>query len=88
MKKYYLFLITYSFDTNYFSVVCDTKEAAIKMLENTLKKECSVIENEMEYTPSIIRHSDTDVTLIYSPIITECYMMIDYADYRIIEIEI
>lgn len=88
MNKYYLLLITYSFDIDYVSIVCDTKEKALTMLENMLEKEFNIIEKEMEYTPSIIRHSDTDITLIYSPIITKEYLMKDHADYRIIEIEI
>ena len=89
MKKYiYIFTITYSFDGDYVAMKCDNYEEAVKMLNDYLEDEIKTVENEQEYTPSVIKDSEDDVTLIYAEGFTENYRTEDYACYRIFEVEI
>ena len=89
MKKYiYIFTITYSFDGDYVAKKCGSYEEAIKMLNDYLEEEIKTVENEQEYTPSVIKDSEDDVTLIYAEGFTENYHTEDYACYRIFEVEI
>lgn len=89
MKKYiYIFTITYSFDGDYVAKKCGSYEEAITMLNDYLEEEIKTVENEQEYTPSVIRDSEDDVTLIYAEGLTENYHTEDYACYRIFEVEI
>ena len=67
---------------------CDNYEEAVKMLNDYLEEEIKTVENEQEYTPSVIRDSEDDVTLIYAEGFTENYRTEDYACYRIFEVEI
>ena len=89
MKKYiYIFTITYSFDGDYVAKKCGIYEEAVKMLNDYLEEEIKTVENEQEYTPSVIRDSEDDVTLIYAEGFTENYHTEDYACYRIFKVEI
>ena len=89
MKKYiYIFTITYSFDGDYVTMKCDNYEEAVKMLNDYLEEEIKTVENEQEYTPSVIRDSEDDVTLIYAEGETENYHIEDYACYKVFEVEI
>ena len=65
-----------------------TYEEAIKMLNDYLEEEIKTVENEQEYTPSVIKDSEDDVTLIYAEGFTENYHTEDYACYRIFEVEV
>lgn len=89
MNKYmYIFTITYSFDTDYVAKKCNSYEEAIKMLNDYLNEEVKIVQNESEYTPSIIRDNVDDVTLIYAEDETENYHTEDCAYYRVFEVEI
>ena len=89
MKKYiYIFTITYSFDGDYVAKKCGSYEEAVKMLNDYLEEEIKTVENEQEYTPSVIRDSEDDVTLIYAEGFTEKYQTEDYACYRMFKVEI
>ena len=89
MKKYiYIFTITYSFDGDYVAKKCNNYEEAVKMLNGYLEEEIKTVENEQEYTPSVIRDSEDDVTLIYAEGFTDNYHTEDYACYRIFKVEI
>ena len=82
----YLFLITYSFDTDYIVKSFNTEEEAKETLENYLNEEIILTKDAMEYTPCIIRHTDWDITLVYTDNITDDYHLEDHADYRIIKV--
>ena len=89
MKKYmYVFTITYSFDGDYIAKKCSSYEEAIKMLNDYLNEEIKTIQNESEYTPSVIRDNEDDITLIYAEDETKNYYTEDYACYRVFEVEI
>lgn len=94
MKKYiYIFTITYSFDGDYVAKKCGSYEEAIKMLNDYLEEEIKTVENEQEYTPSVIRDSEDDVTLIYAEGYSKDdgnmnYGVEDCAYYKIFEVEI
>lgn len=88
MKYMYVFTITYSFDGDYVAKKCNSYEEALEMLNNYLEEEIKTVENEQEYTPSVIRDCEDDVTLIYAEGFEENYHTEDCAYYRIFEVEI
>ncbi len=61
----YIMLITYSFDTDYIAIPCNTEEEAKEWLEKYLHEEILTIKNENEYEPIVKRNTDNDVELIY-----------------------
>lgn len=79
MRKFFM-LITYSFDLDYVAIPCDTEQEAIKILNKYLKEEIKTVEDECEYTPSIIHHDNTDIELLYDGYSS------DVATYKVIEI--
>lgn len=89
MKNYiYIFTVTYSFSENYIAKKCDNYEEAVKMLNEYLNKEVETVQRESEYTPSVIRNAEDDVTLIYAEDETENYHTEDYGCYKVFEVEI
>ena len=72
----FIMLITYSFDTDYVSVPCKTEEEALCVLHKYMQDEIKVTQEEREYTPQVIKMSDTEYYL---------YSDHDYAVYKVIE---
>ena len=82
--KDYIMLITYSFDSDYITIPCDTEEEAVGKLNKYLEEEVEIIKNEHDYEPIVKRHGETDIELIY----TDDETVEDFADtayYRVVE---
>ena len=89
MKNYiYIFTITYSFDSNYFARKCNSYEEAVKILDNILQEEIKTVQNENGYTPSVIKQSEDEATLIYAEGKKENHYTEDFSTYKIFEVEI
>ena len=84
-EKKYTMLITYSFDSDYVAIPCETEAEAKEWLEKYLKEEILTVINESEYEPFVRRHSDTEVELVYET--DEIYVTAEtgIASYRIIK---
>ena len=83
----FIMLITYSFDTEYVSVPCDTDEEAIAKLREYLAEETEIVEREFGYTPVVREHSDTEVELFYIDDLDYVDSDTDIATYKVIEID-
>lgn len=83
----YIMLITYSFDTEYVSVPCDTEEEAVAKLCEYLIEERGIIERKFGYTPVIRKHTDTEVELFYVDNLDYVNPDTDIATYKVIEID-
>lgn len=92
--KEYIVVITYNFDTDFVAIKCKTYEEAVEKLNELLNKEIETVKRENEYTPSILRFTDDDVTLVYESeytldlknVSTREYLLQDCAFYKIIEV--
>jgi len=83
----FVMLITYSFDSDYVAVKCETEKEAIDKLNEYLDEEIKTVKEESEYTPIVIEHMDTLKELIYEE--DEGYIDsgTDIAEYRVIEVK-
>jgi hypothetical protein len=83
----FVMLITYSFDSDYVAVKCETEKEAIDKLNEYLDEEIKTVEEESEYTPVVREHMDTLKELIYEE--DEAYIDsdTDIAEYRVIEVK-
>lgn len=81
----YIMLITYSWDSDYVAVPCETENEAITWLNKYLDDEIEVIKTESEYEPKVVRHDEDLVELLYTE---DNYVDsdTDVATYRVIEI--
>ena len=89
--KIYIFTVTYNFDTDYVVRKCNSREEAIKTLNEFLEEEIQIIRTECEYEPSVLKWEDDDITLVYEEGYTEDdkeYALEQCAYYRIFEVEI
>lgn len=92
--KEYIVVITYNFDTDFVAVKCKTYEEAVEKLNELLNEEIEIVKRECEYTPSILRFTDDDVTLVYESgytldlknVSTREYFLQDCGFYKIIEV--
>lgn len=93
--KEYIVVITYNFDTDFVAIKCKTYEEAVEKLNELLNEEIEIVKRESEYTPSVLRFTDDDVTLVYGSGYTlnymreksiRYYLLQDCAFYKIIEV--
>lgn len=92
--KEYIVVITYNFDTDFVAIKCKTYEEAVEKLNELLNEEIETVKRENEYTPSVLRFTDDDVTLVYESgytldlknVSTREYLLQDCAFYKIIEV--
>lgn len=92
--KEYIVVITYNFDTDFIAIKCKTYEEAVEKLNELLNEEIEIVKRENEYTPSVLRFADDDVTLVYESgytldlknVSTREYLLQDCAFYKIIEV--
>lgn len=93
--KEYIVVITYNFDTDFVAVKCKTYEEAVEKLNELLNEEIEIVKRESEYTPSVLRFTDDDVTLVYESGYTlnymreksiKYYLLQDCAFYRVVEV--
>ena len=92
--KEYIVVITYNFDTDFVVIKCKTYEEAVEKLNELLNEEIEIVKRENEYTPSVLRFADDDVTLVYESgytldlknVSTREYLLQDCAFYKIIEV--
>lgn len=92
--KEYIVVITYNFDTDFVAVKCKTYEEAVEKLNELLNEEIEIVKRENKYTPSVLRFTDDDVTLVYESgytldlknVSTREYFLQDCAFYKIIEV--
>ena len=82
----YVMLITYSWDSDYVAVPCETEREAIDWLTKYLDDELGVIRDENEYEPIVKRYSDGLVDLMYEEDEIFVDSATDIATYRVIEI--
>lgn len=87
----FMLLITYSFDTDYVSIPCETEEEALELMEQYLKEEKRIVETESEYVPTIVDLDTYEKVFSYTDseffaIGPDNYFEHDYALYKIIEI--
>lgn len=82
----YIFVITYNFDGSYYLKDCASFDDAVNQLNALLEQEIKTVEEESDYTPSIIRHSKDNVTLMYVEGRIEESREEDAAYYRIFEV--
>ena len=87
----FIMLIAYSFDTDYVSVPCKTEEEALCVLHKYMQDEIKITQKEREYTPQVIKMSDTEYYLSYADaeycgiVDAGNYSDHDYAVYKVIE---
>lgn len=93
--KEYIVVIIYNFDTDFVAIKCKTYEEAVEKLNELLNEEIEIVKRENEYTPSVLRFTDDDVTLVYGSGYTlnymreksiRYYLLQDCAFYKIIEV--
>lgn len=93
--KEYIVVITYNFDTDFVAIKCKTYEEAVEKLNELLNEEIEIVKRESEYTPSVLRFTDDDITLVYGSGYTlnymreksiRYYLLQDCAFYKIIEV--
>lgn len=82
----YLLLITYSWDSDYVAIPCETEAEAIEWLEKYLTEEIATVLNESEYEPILRKHSDTEAELVYEEAEEAVNSNTDVATYKVIEI--
>lgn len=88
----FMMLITYSLDTDYVCVPCETKEEAVRVMQKYLDDEIGIVREKQGYTPQVIKTGETETILSYAD--EECYGRVDagnysdhdYAVYKVIEI--
>ena len=82
----YIMLITYSFDSEYVAIPCETEDEAINWLNTYLKREVQTVIDESEYEPIVRDITETEKELIYEE--DEVYVNSDsdIATYKVIEI--
>ena len=91
MSKFAM-LITYSFDTDYVCVPCETEEEANRVLQKYLRDEIRIVKEEQGYTPQVVAFDETEVVLSYTKKETfgkvdeNNYVEHDFATYKVIEI--
>lgn len=83
----FVMLITYSFDSDYVAVKCETEKEAIDKLNEYLDEEIKTVEKESEYTPVVREHMDTLKELIYEEDEACIDSDTDIAEYRVIEVK-
>ena len=92
--KYYIMTITYNFDADYVAKHFDTRDEAIKSMNEYLEKEIQEVIQESEYKPSVLNWADDDVTLVYAEgyslenLEDGKFRIEDCADYSVFEVEI
>lgn len=91
--KIYIFSVTYNFDGDYIAKKCDTYNEALTMLNDFLEQEVKEVVAGSEYSPSILKWTDDDVTLVYAEGYTTEEISMNYnaedcAYYRIFEVEV
>lgn len=92
--KEYIVVITYNFDTDFVAVKCKTYKEAVEKLNELLNEEIETVKRENEYTPSVLRFTNDDVTLVYGSgytldlknVSTREHLLQDCAFYRVIEV--
>lgn len=92
--KEYIVVIIYNFDTDFVAEKCKTYEEAVEKLNKLLNEEIETVKRENKYTPSVLRFTDDDVTLVYESgytldlknVSTREYFLQDCAFYKIIEV--
>ena len=62
----YIFTITYNFDSDYIAKKCNTYDEALAILNQFLSKEVKTVIDESEYTPSVLKWTEDDITLVYA----------------------
>ena len=82
----FIMLITYSFDSDYIAVPCETEEEAIEWLNVYLKREVQTVIDENEYKPVVREYMDTLKELVYEEDENFIDSDADIAEYRVIEI--
>lgn len=85
----YIMLITYSFDTDYVSVPCETEQEAIKKMEEYLENEIEVTADECGYRPTVVdTETVTEKILVYESELDEPmrYKLYDHAIYKVIDV--
>lgn len=88
----YIVTITYNFDSDTVVKSCKTEEDAIKLLNKLLDEEIKTVQTENNYTPSVLRWEDDDVTLVYAEGYTtkdmnRNYALEDCANYRVFAVD-
>lgn len=91
MNVNFILLITYSFNTDYISVPCETEEEAFNWMDRLTKEEIGKVKREEGYTPQLLETDDDEKILVYHEAFDACdyledYYDYDYVTYRIIEI--
>ena len=89
--KKYIMTITYNFDLDYVCKEFNSEEEAIQALNSYLEEEIKTISYESEYNPTVIRHDDWNVDLIYDENATYQYnyyepVGCDVAFYKVMEV--
>ena len=79
-----MFLITYSFDSDYVAHICENREQAEKIREYYLQEEIKTLEEEQEYTPAVDK-TDPDCWIMFYDHEGSTDEDPDTADYRIID---
>ena len=88
----FVMLITYSFDTDYVSVPCETEEEALCVLHQYMQDEIKLVKRERGYTPVVIEMDETEFILSYEDeensgeVNAQNYTDRDYASYKVIEV--
>lgn len=85
MKKY-IMVITYSWDTAYVAVPCNTYEDAVETLNSYLKEEIETIKEECEYEPIVWERTVDLKELVYEESDLYIDSKTDVAEYRVIEV--
>lgn len=90
----YIMLITYSFDTDYVIIPCESEEEAKRIMEEYFEDEINCVLKESEYQPTRITMDDHESVLVYFDqeyqeynIDASNYQEHDYAVYKVIEID-
>ena len=88
----FIMLITYSFDTDYVCVPCETEEEAVRVMQKYLDNEIGIVREEQGYAPQVIKTGETEIVLSYADeryygkVDAGSYSDHDYAVYKVIEI--
>lgn len=90
--KEYIIAITFSDDISYIARKYQTKEEAIAAMNDEIKAQIEIVQKECGYTPSLLRWSDSFVTIVFAEgysvdSLTACYALEHSNTYRVFEIE-
>ena len=92
--KFYFLAITYNFDGDCFTKTFNTKDEAIKSMNEYLENEIKEVMQESGYKPSVLNWSEDDVTLVYAEgyslenLADGKFRLEDCAEYRVFEVEV